>query len=452
MRKMKVPFSILLVLCMLLSFAPFRSQASADQEDWEWYWRKPVTRWQTRGGWWEAPGRWYQVDFSPVQIPVENSPSATTAGNATVAGSTTRLVATSFSYYYNEWARTLIVRGTGEMPSFSKEHPAPWANLKDKVSRVILERNITTISSYAFVDFLKLKSVVLPATLKTIDPDAFIWSDEVRASKQFQPLDRLEFSGDLDDLDRILKLCNIQDLLDARIVKVTEKAIVDEIWELTWYRIFKPIRVKYDHAGRPVRIIRVDKDGYTYDTSIQYVNETDLNTKSDVQPISIDNIKSDGSVKNSNLTRDVVEKRQTISVFPDGGKAYYEKERNDLGQQTYYASFGLDSSNRKTNGTQAFGSETGIYKTGTMTAKYATDGSSTITWNNTYWGDDGTAEAYEEVIEQILASGQVKTVTTTKTDTAGNTLGTTKTENTFDEKTGRLASATTTDRPRPVAR
>ena len=192
MRKMKVPFSILLVLCMLLSFAPFRSQASADQEDWEWYWRRPVTRWQTRGGWWEAPGRWYQVDFSPVQIPVENSPSATTAGNATVAGSTTRLVATSFSYYYNEWARTLIVRGTGEMPSFSKEHPAPWANLKDKVSRVILERNITTISSYAFVDFLKLKSVVLPATLKTIDPDAFIWSDEVRASKQFQPLDRLE--------------------------------------------------------------------------------------------------------------------------------------------------------------------------------------------------------------------------------------------------------------------
>ena len=171
MRKLKVPFSVLLVLCMLLSFAPLRNQATAAPPE-------PPPRKPYCDEYWDCWGQWYQVEFSKVKVPIENNSADTTSTtasttNAVAAGSTTRLVETKFSYYYNEWAKTLIVRGIGEMPSFSKEHPAPWANLKDKAVRVILERNITTISENAFVDFSKLKSVVLPMTLKEIDPNAF---------------------------------------------------------------------------------------------------------------------------------------------------------------------------------------------------------------------------------------------------------------------------------------
>ena len=454
MKKMKVTLSVFLVLCMMLSFAPLRGQASASRADWEWYWNHNHDDWDgdgyiARDGTIYPNGLWVQAQFTEVRVPVENIPtslSTNASGTATAAGSTTWLAATSFSYYFNEWAKTLIIRGTGEMPKFDELHPAPWANLKDRAARVILDRNITTISANAFVDFSLLRSVVLPMTLKTIDPMAFTWSDEVRKLPTFQKLERLEYSGDLDDLDKILKACNIQDLLDARIVKVTEKAIQDEITQLTWLRLWKPLRVKYDSAGRPVRIYRIDKNGYAYDTVIEYVNESDMNTHSDTQPISIDAVDASGNVT-TNLTREVVEKRQTLSVFPDGGSAYYEKERNDLGQQTYYAAFNLDSSDRKVSGTQTFAGETGVYKTGVMNATYASDGTGTMTWDNIYWSATGDVEALETVIEQLSASGQVKSVKTTKTDTSNKVISTTEATNTYDSKTGRLekVSVTSTD-------
>ena len=420
MKKMKVLLSVLLVLCVMVCIAPLRGQAQAALE----------------------PGKWYQVTFTPVQIEMTSTAAATTSnGTATAAGTTTRLVPTSYSYYFNEWAKTLIIRGTGEMPAFDQTHPAPWANLKDKATRVIFERNITTVSSYAFVDFSQLKSIVLPMTLKSIDPRAFIWSDEVRQLPKFVPLDRIEFSGDMDKLQTIIDTCGIQDLKDARLVKVTEKAIADEIYRLTWFRV--PIaRIERDKAGRPVRIVRVDEKGYTYDTMIQYVDESALNVKSDVQPISIDAVDSSGAVV-TDLTRDVVEKRQTLSTFPDGERAYYEKERNDLGQQTYFAAYGLDEHDRKINGEQYYSGETGVYKSGLMKAVYAANGAGTMTWNNTYWDESGKAEAYEQVIEEILASGRVASVSTTTTAVDGTVLGTSTTTNSYDTKTGRLASSTT---------
>ena len=127
MKKMKVLLSVLLVVCMVVGFAPLHGTASAAKEDWEWYWSEEYRNrghwngWSYRDGWYELSDKWYQVDFSPVMIPVEvNVPGTTSNGTATAAGSTTQMVGTSFSYFYNEWAGTLIIRGTGEMPSFSK--------------------------------------------------------------------------------------------------------------------------------------------------------------------------------------------------------------------------------------------------------------------------------------------------------------------------------------------
>ena len=117
MKKLKVTLSVFLVVCMMLSFAPLRGQASAAKEDWEWYWSEEYRNgrnwrgWNYNNGWYELSDKWYQVEFSPVTVPVAVTSSGTVStGSATAAGSTTRLVDTSFTYFYNEWAGTLIIR------------------------------------------------------------------------------------------------------------------------------------------------------------------------------------------------------------------------------------------------------------------------------------------------------------------------------------------------------
>ena len=433
MKKLRVLLSVLLVICMVVGFAPMHGTASAAREDWEWYWSEEYRNngnwngWSYTDGWYELSDKWYQVDFNTVKVPVEVNASGTVSnGAATAAGSTVQMVGTSFSYFYNEWAGTLIIRGTGEMPSFSEEYPAPWANLKDKAARVIFERNITKISSNAFVDFSRLRSVVLPATLKAIDPDAFLWSDETRELKTFQKLERIEYSGDLNVLDKVLTAASIKDLLDAKIVKVTEKAIQDEIWQLTWYRIRKPVRVKYDRAGRPILIERVDKDGY-FRTEITWDDTlADPNVHSVSQPTSPDTVAAGKS-----FSRDVIEKRETYSVTPDGVEHLYEKEKNDLGQTTYSAAFHLDNG-VITGGTQTFADETGVTKTGTLKAIQHYGEETYRFWENVLANGGGL----EQMIEALDKFGRVKWITTDRGDNIVNI---------YNEKTGLLDSRTVTE-------
>ena len=419
MKKLKVLLSVLLVVCMVAGFAPLHATASADWGDWVWYWSEEYRNgrywngWRYNDGWYELSDKWYQVDFSPVKIPVEvNTPGTASNAAAKAAGTTVQMVDTSFSYFYNEWAGVLIIRGTGEMPSFSKEYPAPWANLKDKAVRVIIERNITKISSNAFVDFSRLKSVILPATLKAIDPDAFVWSEETRALKTFRPLERLEFSGDLDTLDKILKAANIKDLLDARIVKVTEKDIQDEIWQLTWYRIRRPVRVKYDRAGRPILVERVDENGTYFRTAITWDDTlADGNVHSPSQPLS-----DDTAASHKDFTRDVIEKRETYSVDTNGIEHLYEFEKNDLGQTTYFAAFHLDNG-AITSGSQTISDKTGVIKNGTLKSITQVGEDTYRQWENVLVSDS-SIEHMQEILDKF---GRVKSITTDKGNSIENT-------------------------------
>ena len=419
MKKLRVLLSVLLVVCMVVGFAPMRGTASAAREDWEWYWSEECRNrgcwngWSYCDGWYELSDKWYQVEFNTVRVPVEvNVPGTASNGTATAAGSTTQMVGTSFSYFYNEWAGTLIIRGTGEMPSFSKEHPAPWANLKDKAARVILERNITKISSNAFVDFSRLRSVVLPATLKAIDPDAFVWSDATRELKTFRKLERLETSGDLEVLGKVLEAANIKDLLDARVVQVTEQAIQNEIWQLTWYRIRKPVRFKYDKAGRPILIERVDKDGNYFKTAITWDDTlADGNVHSSSQPLS-----SDTEAAGKDFSRDVIEKRETYSVTPQGVEHLYEFEKNDLGQTTYSAAFHLDNG-VITGGTQTFADENGVTKTGTLKSITKVGEDTYRLWENVLANGGG----FEDMLEILDKFGRVKSISTSNGDLVENT-------------------------------
>ncbi len=393
MKKMKILLSLCLVACMMLCLAPLKSTASAEGPwDWLWYWywghECRTERW----------GRWYEVTFTGVK-------------NTEVPGYS------NFSFYYNQWAKTLIVRGTGEMPVFDKDHPAPWADLKDKAERVILERNITTISAQAFDNFTKLKSVVLPSTIKSIDPNAFV---------KCENLTRLEYAGDLDNLDNVLKLCGTKELTEARVVKLTEKMIKDEVWQLTWYRVGDD-RIEYDRAGRPVRIVWTTKDGYRFDTAIQYVNEAETNIRSEDVP----------------GAREVVQKNETTLTFPNGVQTRSETEKNDLGQTSYASNVVLDSRGRPVVGSQSFKTETGTYKTGTLDTLYYWDGSSTRVWDNTLWGAGAAEAGSEQVIEQVNAFGQIMSVTTTAYDKNDKVVGTSQTSNSYDIWGNLTVSSTT---------
>ena len=91
MKKMKVTLSVFLVLCMMLSFAPLRGQASASRADWEWYWNHNHDDWDGNGyiardGTIYPNGLWVQAQFTEVRVPVENIPtslSTNASGTAT---------------------------------------------------------------------------------------------------------------------------------------------------------------------------------------------------------------------------------------------------------------------------------------------------------------------------------------------------------------------------------
>ena len=412
MKKFKVLFSVFLVFCMVFCLAPLRGVASAS-ENWPYY----NGYWVDCDGFW--PCRWYQVTFTPVTVPASMVNLAAHT-SASTAGST-RLVSTSYSYYYNETAKTLIIRGTGEMPLFDEKHPAPWSNLKDKVVRVIFERNITTISANAFKDFSKLTSIILPATLEKIEPDAFTWSTalkENQTKERYDKLQRIEFSGDLDDLDEILKECDREELLDAKVVKVLEKDIQDEIHRLTWFRYMQSrFKITYDNSGRPVHIIEKTPDGRTHDTTVQYVDDTTGVSNRTEEPVLSVSAAEDAP-------RDIVEKRETVTTFPAGNQTRTGKEQNDLGQQTFLSEVALDSAGRSTTGEQYFSDEYGVFKVGTLESQYNNDGSGRRVWFNTEFGV-GT----QMVVELLNAQGQVLSVKTVSYDTEGNETGTSETKN-----------------------
>ena len=68
----------------------------------------------------------------------------------------------------------LIITGTGSMRNYAglSEH-APWYDLKDEITDVIIKTGITTIGNYAFIDCNKLKSIVIPDGIESIGVHAF---------------------------------------------------------------------------------------------------------------------------------------------------------------------------------------------------------------------------------------------------------------------------------------
>ena len=78
-----------------------------------------------------------------------------------------------FSYGFNQEKGLLIIKGEGMLPQFNEENPAPWEDVKESITRVIVCEGITGIRAGAFSGCKNLVSVVLPESVELIFPSAF---------------------------------------------------------------------------------------------------------------------------------------------------------------------------------------------------------------------------------------------------------------------------------------
>ena len=68
---------------------------------------------------------------------------------------------------------TLRISGQGSMPYISDYDPAPWADSRDKIKKVVVEDGITSVSSYAFQNCTNLTEADLGCDVKELGQMAF---------------------------------------------------------------------------------------------------------------------------------------------------------------------------------------------------------------------------------------------------------------------------------------
>jgi len=75
-------------------------------------------------------------------------------------------------YTYSSKTKTLTISGTGEMTNYSY-YDSPWSMIAKDIETVVVNEGVTSIGSYSFYDFYRMKNVTLPSTLTFIGGDSF---------------------------------------------------------------------------------------------------------------------------------------------------------------------------------------------------------------------------------------------------------------------------------------
>ncbi len=70
-------------------------------------------------------------------------------------------------------SKLLVISGSGRMPDYSPENPAPWAKYKDKTTKVLVKNSISYVGSYAFYNHVELVYAAFAESVKEIGEHAF---------------------------------------------------------------------------------------------------------------------------------------------------------------------------------------------------------------------------------------------------------------------------------------
>lgn len=77
------------------------------------------------------------------------------------------------SYKFDDTYTVLTITGTGAIPNYTAESPAPWYNYRATIENVVIGSGVNSIGSYAFYNCSKIKSVNIPETVTEIGTGAF---------------------------------------------------------------------------------------------------------------------------------------------------------------------------------------------------------------------------------------------------------------------------------------
>lgn len=79
----------------------------------------------------------------------------------------------SLTWSYDDSTKTLTISGSGEMTDYYNNRKVPWKSVRSEAENVVLPSGITSIGSYAFFKFEKLKEITIPKGITKIGNGAF---------------------------------------------------------------------------------------------------------------------------------------------------------------------------------------------------------------------------------------------------------------------------------------
>lgn len=79
----------------------------------------------------------------------------------------------SIEYALSSNNTILTITGTGAIPNYTAESPAPWYSYRATIENVVIGSGVNSIGSYAFYNCSKIKSVNIPETVTEIGTGAF---------------------------------------------------------------------------------------------------------------------------------------------------------------------------------------------------------------------------------------------------------------------------------------
>ena len=95
---------------------------------------------------------------------------------------------------------TLTVSGEGEIPAYSTDSPAPWADYAEQIKHIVVEKGITAIGANAFIGITDLETAEINRTVSEIDNSAFSSTDEftIKAKRGSAALDYAYAHGNIE--------------------------------------------------------------------------------------------------------------------------------------------------------------------------------------------------------------------------------------------------------------
>lgn len=148
MKKIKQLISILLILCLMTALFPASAIVSSDV---------PET----------APEEIIELPKDDAEKELLVSP-----------GKNTATTAATYNWGDNHsWSLSsdgvLTISGSGPMPYISNDESQPWYSSRSRITRVVIDRGITTLTRWAFTHCTSLTSISFPDTLTSIEDYGF---------------------------------------------------------------------------------------------------------------------------------------------------------------------------------------------------------------------------------------------------------------------------------------